>query len=642
MPKKKSLILFIPVLLLLVISISVFAIKQLPDRKLAAHAIKPGQSYDNNPLKGFMPYSYADTDFPHSLEWFYIPMSFLYPDPASTPETKPTWTKLEKELNTVAERGHQAVFRIVIDYPSNNEEAHPFSLPQFLLNEKFGLKTYDYTEFDNFVSKIPDYSNPDLRNTIKNCITSLGEKYDGDKRIAFITGGFLGFWGEWHCWPYDADTNDGLPNYEPTTEVFNEVIAAYERSFKKTKILFRTPKGNSPSKTQFGFHDDSYCYSTMFKSEKGGNDWNFGELLRNAKPGCEDRWKTAPIGGELRPELQAAIFEKNEPWEAGPTAPGENWSDNLKSIHPSWMLNQGIVDYTGKTRENAITAGKQMGYDFRAATAYYADDLNSTDKIKLGVEIENIGVAPFYYNHTMWPVQVGIKQDDKVVSSWTTDWDLNKIEANGKTIRFNSAAPDKNNLKPGYYTICIKVVNPLPNGTILSFANEAQGGDGWLDLGLFTIDKGGSMPKPVAKPKAAPTPETEKTSDVLPVGTTYEAEVSDYYNGFIQISENPAYSGGRKIGYIGTDGGYLLFNNIKASKAGEHEMTIFYTTALERSAMISVNGEAPVKVDFKPTGSWTKVAQKNISVNLKAGDNTIKLYNDEFWAPDIDRIIISD
>lgn len=40
----------------------------------------------------------------------------------------------------------------------------------------------------------------------------------------------------------------------------------------------------------------------------------------------------------------------------------------------------------------------------------------------LKVDIKNIGVAPFYYNHELWPVEIGIKKGDSVVKTWRTTW----------------------------------------------------------------------------------------------------------------------------------------------------------------------------------------------------------------------------
>jgi hypothetical protein len=42
----------------------------------------------------------------------------------------------------------------------------------------------------------PDYGGEPLLSALVNFVAALGRKYDGDKRIAFIHLGLLGFWYE--------------------------------------------------------------------------------------------------------------------------------------------------------------------------------------------------------------------------------------------------------------------------------------------------------------------------------------------------------------------------------------------------------------------------------------------------------------
>jgi len=423
--------------------------------------------------------------------------------------------------------------------------------------------------------------------------------------------------------------------------VMNEVTNAYEKAFSKTRILFRYPKGENVNKTQFGFHDDSYCYETAPVS-LGGDANNFGELLKLAAPSVESRWTTAPIGGELRPEIQETIFEK-EPWTGEPDKPNEKWADNLKVIHPSWMINESIKKYKGATAEAALKAANQMGYDFRVTTACYKDNIKKNKKLYLGVDIQNIGVAPFYYNHELWPVKVGIKRDNELIQSWTTAWDLDKIAADGKIVNLEFTTPERLNLENGYYNICIKAENPLPNGNSLGFANEYQYDDGWLDLGLFSVGNtsGLSKPetpdKPVHQQKQPPESETAAAADP----NTYEAEAeSNTFEGGTATESGPTYSGGMKVGYIGNNDGTLQINNVKAPEDGEYTLSIYYATTEARSVMISINGEDPIIVDCEPGLTWTKMLQKDITVKPKSGDNTVKFFNDTGWAPDLDKISI--
>lgn len=97
------------------------------------------------------------------------------------------------------------------------------------------------------------------------------------------------------------------------------------------------------------------------------------------------------------------------------------------------MICAAIRKYSGVTLENARKASVKMGYDLRVSKAYY-DNITTTSPLYLKVDIKNIGVAPFYYNHELWPVEIGIKKGDSVVKTWRTTWDLCDIAADGKVI----------------------------------------------------------------------------------------------------------------------------------------------------------------------------------------------------------------
>jgi hypothetical protein len=147
------------------------------------------------------------------------------------------------------QRGHQAVFRIYLDYPSKQT-----GIPQYLLDA--GLITRTYADFGNAnISVSPDYQNPLLRQALTNFITAFGARYDGDPRVGFITVGLLGFWGEWHTYPHDA--------WFASASVQDEVLMTYERAFSQTRLLVRKPAGTNPRSRRIGYHDDSFAYQTL-------------------------------------------------------------------------------------------------------------------------------------------------------------------------------------------------------------------------------------------------------------------------------------------------------------------------------------------------------------------------------------------
>lgn len=494
--------------------IGVFIMYKSTDPALAstaghtAHAISPAASFDNNPLKGFVPFDYSTTTFPHSLEWFYISVREV-----QTGMNTFNWSALESRLDTIAGRGHQAIFRFYYDYPGETT-----GVPQFLIDGGLTMRYYDEPTDLGGAGFSPDYENQTFRTSMQNFIKAFGTKYDGDPRIGYITLGLLGFWGEWHNWPYDEDTSDGKANWNISNTVYTEVLTAFDSYFNKTQLCVREPKSGVPNASaNIGYHDDSFGYATL-SAAKGGQSWSYGQKLIDLNQ--RNKWKTNTIGGEIYPPDQNTIFSGTT-WQ-GSTS--QSWAACLSEAHPTWLMCDQMKYYCGNTLTNAKTAAKQLGYDFRVKTAYY-DNISTSAPLYLGIEITNIGIAPFYYDHTMWPVEIGVKQNGALVKSWTTTWDLNTIPADGsiKTLEYTITSPS---LAAGSYSMCIKVVNPLVNGNKLGFANAGQNADGWLDLGTFTV--GGAVtptliPTPTPTVTQTPTATTTMTLTVTPTPTTTPA-----------------------------------------------------------------------------------------------------------------------
>ena len=402
----------------------------------------------DNPLKGFMPYagSYA---FAHSLEWFYIPWSALQTDYSTF-----SWAELDRRLSEIAARGHQAVFRVYLDYPGS-----AYGVPAFLSHVPKQAYSGSGPSFS------PDYANADLQRALLNFITAFGARYDGDPRVGFITAGLLGFWGEWHTYPY---------NWMASPAFMNQVLDAYERAFPRTLILAREPKsGVRMDRPRLGFHDDSFAYSTI-----GSTSWHFWPSLQAA--GLAQVWQTRPIGGEVRPEVQSCV------WNTPTCTPaGQDFGLSVATTHASWMLNNYVFSNSlnAEQQARATEGARSMGYILHAPTAKLEPVL-ATGVLRGSVTVENRGVAPFYYP---WTVRLGVLDGQGRLRSWPMTWDLRAALPNTPTTwGFELAG---HGLAAGSYTLLVGVPNPLAGGRPLRFANSAQDQniDGWLSLGQFTI-----------------------------------------------------------------------------------------------------------------------------------------------------------
>ncbi len=412
----------------------------------------------DNPLKGFLPYegSYAK-NYPHSMEWFYIPLKDI-----QTGYDSFDWTKLEAHLDAIQSRGHQAAFRVYLDYPQAE-----YGVPAFLAH----VPKYSYTEYGNKTSFSPDYTHPDLRRAILNFVKAFGQQYDKDPRIGYITAGLLGFWGEWHTYLPNGPTVPSVPK-----DLKLDLVKAYDASFPNKMILARGPLGQNGEMdkyTRMGFHDDSFAFSTI-----GTTEWHFWPIMLRA--GLSDFWKTRPMGGEVDPRIQRCMWDNSCIMQEN-----QSYSESVATTHATWMINHGafVSGFTEIKLKRIIEAAQFMGYTFHIPRAS-VNSPNVGQALSGSVTIENRGVAPFYYP---WTVEIAALDSTGKLYTWPQLLDLRKMLPGTKTVyNFNIANPG---LSAGNYTLMIGVPNPMLLGKPLKFGNTTQDKNksGWLTLGSFTV-----------------------------------------------------------------------------------------------------------------------------------------------------------
>jgi len=327
----------------------------------------------NNPLKGFMTsYLWGEpaNDFPDQMEFVYIPMADVWGPDGATFESS-----LEPLLAGAANRGHHLVLRIYVDYPKKTP-----GLPPHLVDV---VPCQPYTDHGGGCS--PDYDHPALVSAMVDLMTALGDQYDGDPRLGALQVGLLGFWGEWHTWPH--------VDWFPSAETQEALLTAVVNAFPKTQVQLREPKLNS-STLPLGYHDDSFAHSTL-----GDIAWFFWPKVITA--GDTDKWQTAMMGGELRPELQDLCF--TEEYSLGENA--QDVGECIEVTHASYILNykafnKNGVGYQGEERDKAEAAALLMGYQFTLQEAAISLEGLEQDTVQAQVDItlKQVGIAPFYYD----------------------------------------------------------------------------------------------------------------------------------------------------------------------------------------------------------------------------------------------------
>jgi hypothetical protein len=437
----------------------------LLDSVLAAETLvvrpAPAPGPADNPLKGFVPYAGQAKDFPHSLEFGYLALSDLLVGPS-----KFDWGPLDRLLDDVASRGCQTVFRVWMEYPGQ-----PTGVPGWLIADGLAMRRWTNANtrpLTPAVDQTPDYEDPRLRSALKRFIDALGRRYDGDPRIGFITAGLLGSWGEWHSHPH--------PEWFASKAVQAEIMDAYEAAFRRTPVLLRYPAGAddgvyaSNTGRRFGYHDDSFGWATL-ETGRPQDSWFFMSLLRRGGEGVRQRWRTAPIGGEIRPELWPCL------WKEAGCEKAQDFSHCVSESHASWLMDSSIArPMPSAERERAVKAARGLGYEVEVVSA----EVERGDQgARIRITLRNRGVAPFYAG---WPVLVRVLPSEGSFREAILPLSLaSLLPGESATAGANLEWGPR---RSGPVRIQVGVPNPMPNGRPLRFANAggSANASGWLEL----------------------------------------------------------------------------------------------------------------------------------------------------------------
>jgi len=165
-------------------------------------------------------------------------------------------------------------------------------------------------------------------------------------------------------------------------------------------------------------------------------------------------------------------------------------------------------------------------------------------------------------------------------------------------------------------------------------------------------------PSPSARPKPKQTKATVVPTtpgspvNAPPTGPTTEAFLLAAEAEGAEHSSQPrpravaGASGGQVMGHLGQFDEYLRFR-FTVPTAGQYTVTVYYCGGEARPMRVRVNDNSirengTSALSFGATGSWDTVGSRAFQVTLRAGANTVELWNvNPNWAPDIDRLTVT-
>ena len=122
--------------------------------------------------------------------------------------------------------------------------------------------------------------------------------------------------------------------------------------------------------------------------------------------------------------------------------------------------------------------------------------------------------------------------------------------------------------------------------------------------------------------------------------TCYQELKNNEVLGTAVYGEKSCCSGGVAVGWLGNRAeNDLQWRNVYSREGGEYIVRVYFVTGDDRTIKLSVNGGEPVSYTGN-SGGWSTVGSVDFNVELKAGENVVRLFNDAAYMPDIDCMLL--
>ncbi|MFB3879679.1 MAG: DUF4832 domain-containing protein [Armatimonadota bacterium] len=275
------------------------------------------------------------------------------------------WSAVERKLDSIANRKHQAVLRFYETWPGRQT-----TVPQYIKE----LPDYHevQAESEGRSTAFPDWSNAEYQRFFLEFYERFAEKYDRDPRLAFLEVGF-GLWAEYHIYSGPEELGRTFPSKEFQARFFRHLSSVFTQTpwmiSQDAHEAGRAPFADEPELLglRFGIFDDTFhlAWTPSYNLE----GWEFFG---------RDRWKGSPCGGEI-------LFRNKERAEQVAAA----WAKEAANFHITFMICEQWPRWT--TMERIREHSMACGYRFRV-TAFEASAAAAR------VTVANAGVAPIYYD----------------------------------------------------------------------------------------------------------------------------------------------------------------------------------------------------------------------------------------------------
>ncbi len=334
---------------------------------------------------------YADYGSSHALEFSYVPPSKVVTGCDEDGTIQYNWSYLDRLLDDIQSRNHQAVIRFFYEYPGVkmvDNTAGSTGVPAYIKARSDYNETYKNVAGDG-ATYYADWSNSELKRFTKQFYTDFAERYEKDARLAFVEVGF-GHWSEYHIYDdngVDIQFGKNFPSKEFQKEFFlhlSNVMSNIPWAISKDAASSEyTPfaADKELKALSFGIFDDSF----MHENHEIGSADGYNERCWNTMG--KERWTTGVCGGEI-----SYYSDKDQKNFTNPEGLyGHTWEEQSAKYHITFMIAND--NPSGRNSYNNAARFKECSM----ATGYHFLVTRCTsDGTQTQITVTNTGVAPIY------------------------------------------------------------------------------------------------------------------------------------------------------------------------------------------------------------------------------------------------------
>lgn len=265
--------------------------------------------------------------------------------------------------------------------------------------------------------------------------------------------------------------------------------------------------------------------------------------------------------------------------------------------------------------DNGVGLTPQMGW---SSWNYFKEKINEEEILEIADAMEKSGLVELGYEYLnlddCW--QSSMRDEEGRLQS-----DLTNFPSGMKEL---VRMVNEKGMKLGLYT---------SNGTFTcedlpaSLGNEKIDAKTFAEWGIeyFKYDFCHNVPLPTKAPEIDRLyigKKGEKDSIII------EAEDANLHGNAQVINASNSY-GGKYVTGLDANGGYIEFDNINVEEAGEYVLTIGLKKSgnFEKYAHVLINDDKSCEALVPPTSAWNPTGRHQLIVELKEGNNKVKIYN---------------